>query len=67
MDSPKLIGVESPNTVTGLGGLENNNMSDQNQTPNNINDVKKSSMLKKLYKGILNRLYLRQKQNSKKR
>ncbi|MEC8677884.1 MAG: hypothetical protein VXX85_03415, partial [Candidatus Margulisiibacteriota bacterium] len=62
LDGTKFIGRESPNTVTGLASFENNNMSDQNQTSNNKNEVKKSSMLKKLYKGILNRLYLRKKQ-----
>ena len=62
LERAKFIGRESPNTVTGLGCFENNTMSHQNQTSNNKNEFKKSSMLKKLYKGILNRLYLRKKQ-----
>ncbi|MEC8678464.1 MAG: hypothetical protein VXX85_06395 [Candidatus Margulisiibacteriota bacterium] len=66
LDSTNTSGRESPNTVTGLDGFDSNNISDQHQTSNNKNEVKKSSMLKKVYKGILNRLYLRQKKNSKK-
>ena len=67
LGSTKLIRRESPNTVVGVSGFEIDNFSHSDQATSKPKEVQKSSMLKKLYKGILNRLHLRQKQNSKKR
>jgi hypothetical protein len=61
LDNASLLGRHSPDTVTGISGFEIER-SNPTQPTNNQTEIQKSSLLKRLYKGILNRLYLRQKQ-----